>query len=134
MFGCDGDYYVWKKEGTSWRVSHDFNKCIGYPNLDTSEIRYTQNSISQYFPNFDNYSVYDLDEDLRDGQVDIEDIPYIRVVEDEDGYYWSLDNRRLWAFKEAGLDDVPVVMVQPDGEYKRKRRTVCDGWDIKVRG
>jgi hypothetical protein len=53
-------------------------------------------------------------------QVDVSSIPTIRVVQDEgDDIYWSLDNRRLWAFKAAGLKSIPVSIVSPNSHYYR---------------
>ena len=47
-------------------------------------------------------------------------IPTIRVVEDDsNNKYWSLDNRRLWAFKAAGLKSIPVSIILPNEYYLR---------------
>ena len=65
--------------------------------LSPSEIRYSQNSIRGTFS-----CGKDLDETvehLLKGEITVDDIPKIGVAE-KDGKYYSMDNRRLWVFKE----------------------------------
>ncbi|KAJ1567573.1 hypothetical protein HK096_009413, partial [Nowakowskiella sp. JEL0078] len=123
-------YYVKYGDGTSaWNVSDDFSRAASSTkHIKTSQIRYTQDSISKYFQ--DGRSVKKLVKHLKNESVSVYDIPYIECFVDENGIWWSNDNRRLWAFKEAGLEEVPVIKVDhiADG-------LVCDnGRFVKIRG
>lgn len=134
VFGCEGDYHMWRQDGsTCWRVSsQSFDKALGFIFLDPDVIRFTQNSINEKFTCYLNYTIYDLADDLQTGHVCAGAIERIRVV-NVGGTYWSLDNRRLWAFKEAGLNVVPVKIVEPNGQFYRKRHNVDGGWTVRVR-
>jgi hypothetical protein len=80
--------------------------------VDPNEIKFINNSISQKFK--DGSTIHDLLRQLRNGTTDVSEIPIIRVVDlDQDGL-WSLDNRRLWAFKKASLESIPVKIVIGD--------------------
>ena len=50
-------------------------------------------------------------DDLRNEKVDVEDIPAIRVVKFE-GRWYALDNRRLWAFTNAEVSSIPVIVCE----------------------
>ncbi|KAJ3287409.1 hypothetical protein HK104_008630 [Borealophlyctis nickersoniae] len=103
VLGPDGRYFVKSANGRMfWRTSNSFTNSIHCRrHLDPSEIRYTQRSISQYFSDEDYGTIFDLEYALRWGELDAEvEVDPIRVVWDE-GVWWSLDNRRLWAFKES---------------------------------
>jgi hypothetical protein len=83
-------------------------------NPDT--IRFTQNSVSPYFQEGSpSPSIEELANSLRSGEVNPGDVPPLRVVSYDDNLY-SLDNRRLVAFQQAGVD-VPVVRVPLTGSY-----------------
>lgn len=64
--------------------------------LDPQEIRFTHNTVYPAFK--DGRRLNDTIDGLRQGFIQIEDIPKIRVVFFK-GCYWSLDNRRLLVFK-----------------------------------
>jgi hypothetical protein len=95
-------------------------------------VRFSQNSISQNFK--DGGSVKDLADGLRTGRIDPSDIPEVRLVE-QDGKFYSLDNRRLAAFQEAGID-MPYRMATPLEalEQQWKFTTTNDGSSIIMRG
>ncbi|KAL0487414.1 hypothetical protein AKO1_000849 [Acrasis kona] len=97
--------------------------------IDPSDIRYTQDSIKQNFR--DGSSVHELLRQLRQGMCP-SCVPPIQVMQ-MDGDLWSVDNRRLWAFKKANVSSVPVVYVDPSfcGFYRGD--LVQDGWDVIVR-
>ena len=70
--------------------------------------------------------------DLRSGKVTASDVDPIRIVE-KDGLIYSLDNRRLKAFQDAGLpiqyeklDNIPV-------DELRKFTTKNEGVSVRVR-
>lgn len=70
----------------------------------SSEIRFSQNSISSRFKN--GSSVDDMITGLRSGTIDPNDVPAIRIFE-KDGVLYTLDNRRLYAFQQAGIENIP---------------------------
>lgn len=72
--------------------------------VNPATIRFSQSSISSSFRG--GGSVKDLAAGLRNGTVNPADVPAIRLVE-RNGNYFTLDNRRLAAFQEAGID-IPV--------------------------
>jgi hypothetical protein len=74
--------------------------------LKANEVRFTQNSIKSTFKNGD--SVDALIQGLKSGNVSANDIPAIRIFE-KDGIFYSLDNRRLYAFKQAGIENFRSV-------------------------
>ena len=101
--------------------------------VDPTEIRFTQDSISNKFK--DGTSVKGLIDDLKAGNITSEDIPAIRVFE-KDGKIYSLDNRRLKAFQDAG---VPIRIQKATNkevalELPDKFTTDTDGISIIVRG
>ena len=96
---------------------------------DPRGIRFTQDTVS---PNFsDGGTLTDAVRQLRSGQITAADFPTIRVVE-RNGQLFSLDNRRLTAFKAAQLDEVPVQRLNLSDpavqkEFARKFRPVNGG-------
>ncbi len=66
--------------------------------IDASKVRFSQSSIKSTFK--DGGSLYDLVAGLKNGTVKPGDVPPIRLVE-RDGHLFTLDNRRLEAFRQA---------------------------------
>jgi hypothetical protein len=66
--------------------------------MDVSSILFTQSTVLPKFG--DGGSVHSAALGLREGQLKTTDFPCIRVVE-VDGKFFSLDNRRLFVFKEG---------------------------------
>ena len=59
----------------------------------------------------------------------------IKVWKDADGVIWSLDHRRLAAFKEAGISEIPVEWATR-AEVKNqawKMSTKTDGLSIRLK-
>jgi hypothetical protein len=101
--------------------------------IDPSHVRFTQDDIGAQFR--DGRSIDDLAIGLQSGTISPDSIPPIRVVPRE-GELWSLDNRRLWAFKQAGVK-VPFRMATPEEiakEWIKKFTTDTQGLSIRVRG
>jgi hypothetical protein len=71
-------------------------------------IRFSQFSISQNFSK--GGDINNLIAGLRSGRVKVTDVPIIRVVEYE-GKTFTLDNRRLAAFQNAGVREIPIQRV-----------------------
>ena len=80
----------------------EFQKLPAEGVIDPKNIRYSQNSISSVFKE-SGESVQELADSLKDGSVKPSSIPPIRIVLSE-GRIYTLDNRRLWAFRKAGVN------------------------------
>ena len=72
------------------------------------EIRYSQPTVSQNFSR--GGDIDSLIAGLRSGKIKVGDVPIIRVVEYE-GKTFTLDNRRLVAFQNAGIKEIPIQRV-----------------------
>ncbi|KAL0490793.1 hypothetical protein AKO1_009605 [Acrasis kona] len=96
--------------------------------IDPNEIRFTQSSISQHFQ--DGRTIHQMLQDLRQEHVHVGQIPPIQVVKGVD-CYWSVDNRRLWVYRKAQLDEVPVNIIHRDPIVRSK--LISQGRSIKVR-
>lgn len=91
-------------------------------------LRYTQDSISAYFT--DGRAIELLVAQLRLGGISVEDVEPIAAYLGRNGIWHSTCNRRLWAFKQAGVRLVPVVQVSP----QRRMKVLNRGRTIKIRG
>ena len=100
--------------------------------INPNQVRFSQSSIRSTFKNGD--SVDDLAAGLKNGTLDPSDIPAIRLTE-KDGELFTLDNRRLEAFRRAGVD-VPYQMATPEEAANEawKFTTENGGTSIRVRG
>jgi senataxin len=76
--------------------------------MDVSKIRFTQQTVSPYFT--DGNTVEELAQQLAIGEISAADIPSIRVVKYKN-QLWSLDNRRLRAFKDGLVETINGIMV-----------------------
>jgi hypothetical protein len=99
--------------------------------IDPNRVRFSQNSIRATFR--DGGSIDQLAEGLRSGSVNAEDVAPIRLFE-RDGKLFTLDNRRLEAFRRAGVR-VPYRMATPEEvqEESWKFTTQNEGASIRVR-
>ncbi|MFJ5780226.1 RHS repeat-associated core domain-containing protein [Streptomyces sp. NPDC093094] len=99
--------------------------------MNPERIRYTQDSIKGSYK--DGQSVDDTIRQLKNGETTAADIPPIRVFE-RYGKIYSLDNRRLYAFRQAGI---PVRFVKATPRQVEseswKFTTKNDGASIRVR-
>ncbi|WP_316763687.1 RHS repeat-associated core domain-containing protein [Streptomyces herbicida] len=99
--------------------------------MNPAKIRYTQDSIKGSYK--DGRSLDETIAELQSGEKSADDIQPIRVFE-RDGNIYSLDNRRLYAFKQA---DVPVRFVKASPreveQESWKFTTKNDGASIRVR-
>jgi hypothetical protein len=100
--------------------------------VDPNEVRFSQHSISYRFR--DGGTIDDLAEGLRTGQIRPEDVPPLRLLE-KDGRYFTLDNRRLEAFRRAGAK-IPWRMATPEevAAESWKFTTTNGGVTVRVRG
>lgn len=99
--------------------------------IDPSRIRFSQAEISPSFkPPYG--SVDDFIGGLKNGSIDSAGIKPIRIVE-KDGLIYSIDNRRLYSFQEAGVD---IPFTKLDAMPKRqlfKFDTQNEGTSVFVR-
>lgn len=72
--------------------------------LNPKQIRFTHETISNKFSSGNRLS--EAIEDIKNGTLLVDDFPPIRVVFYKQ-LFWSLDNRRLYVFKEASVASVP---------------------------
>jgi hypothetical protein len=95
--------------------------------LQVEDIRYSQSTISHVFckgpptiahrygePGVAGQPLHEVVAEMCKGRVCAEDFPLIRVVQwpEEDGAYYSLDNRRLWVLKAADVCCINVLKVR----------------------
>ncbi|BDW87925.1 MULTISPECIES: hypothetical protein [Thalassospira] len=111
--------------------------------IDPDDVRFSQDSISANFS--DQKPVKDLIDGLKDGSVKPSDVPAIRIVKVDPkqvvksggnevaaGVY-TIDNRRLYAFQQAGKN-IPCTKLDSIPENQKfKFTTDNDGTSIRVR-
>ncbi|MBZ9731335.1 DUF6443 domain-containing protein [Salegentibacter sp. JZCK2] len=114
-------------------VVKSFDDLADAGKINASEVKFSQNSISGNFK--DGNSVESLTKGLKDGSIDPSSIPAVRIT-NKDGKIYTLDNRRLKAFQDAGIE-VNYQKVDysslPKSEL-RKFTTTNGGESIKIRG
>jgi hypothetical protein len=100
--------------------------------IDPAAVRFSQSSIRPSFSS--GGTIEDLAEGLRNGSVDPAKLPPIRLV-DRKGVLYTLDNRRLWAFRQARIP-IPYRMATPEEVVAEawKFTTKNGGTSIRVRG
>jgi hypothetical protein len=100
--------------------------------MDPAQVRFSQRSVSFRFR--DQRTIDELAEGLKSGKVRPEDVPPLRLVE-KNGVYFTLDNRRLEAFRRAGVM-IPWRMATAEeiANESFKFTTTNDGISVKVRG
>jgi len=111
------------------------NKASKEITVNPQDVRYTHDNIKGTFQ--DGKSVDQTISDLKSGAIQSSDIPQISVV-NQNGNLYSLDNRRLYSFKEAGINKVNAVLKDLKNskvwkEYLSKKTTKNDGTSIKVK-
>lgn len=84
--------------------------------LNPKDVHFMQSSIKNQTGS---HTVLENVEALRNGTLKASDLPNIKVWKDDAGKIWTLDHRRLGAFKQAGLDEVPIEW------GKRQRFDTC---------
>lgn len=110
------------------------NRMLNIPhagNIDSKMVRFTQDSISKTFEN--GQKINDVIKGLKNKQISPQSFPPIHIFE-LNGKWYSLDNRRLHVFKEAGLD-IKYVIVNKSTVISDawKFTTVNDGMNIFIR-
>ncbi|MBD9598140.1 RHS repeat-associated core domain-containing protein, partial [Ensifer sp. ENS05] len=99
--------------------------------VDPSAVRFSQDSIKATFK--EGGSIDDLVQSLKAGTVQPKDIPAVRLVE-KDGVLYSLDNRRVEAFRRAGMDMKARMATEKEIQRERgKFTTENEGRSARVR-
>ncbi|KAJ3033493.1 hypothetical protein HDV00_006309 [Rhizophlyctis rosea] len=102
--------------------------------LPTSSIYYTQPTIKNSFT--DGTPVTTTITQLQCGELEPEDLPLIRVRQVEEGKWKTLDNRRLYCFKEAKVEKVWCEDVTGVGslelEFVYKDQSANGGVSVEV--
>ena len=72
---------------------------------------------------------------LIDGTLSVSDLPLINVWRDSSGKIWTLDHRRLAAFKAAAIEKVPVNWASDETVKNQmwKMTTRTDGKSITLK-
>merc|ERR1712093_715220 len=84
--------------------------------MNPESIRWTQVSVNNRFGN--SLPVDWTIAKLKSGEIIPRDLPLIRVAKFK-GKFRSVDNRRLYCFKQAGLKQIPVVVIKEDRKMKQ---------------
>jgi len=122
-----------RAESTIANTGDDFARTAGKISLiNPNEVRFSQSSIKPTFK--EGGSINELAEGLRAGKINPESIPPIRVVK-INGKLYTLDNRRLEAFRRAGID-IRYRLATPEEAAAEgwKFTTKTDGETIFIRG
>ncbi len=100
---------------------------------DPNTIRFTQDSVGVTFK--DGRSVRSLIDGLKSGKISPDDLPAIRTFE-KDGITYTLDNRRLFAAQQAGVQikTIPATAAELAKELPTKFSTPNEGTIIGIRG
>src|SRR3989338_6714345 len=96
-------------------------------------IQFTQSTVSEHFQ--DGKSIATSVDFLVRNETNPREIPLIRVVNVK-GVWFSLDNRRLRVFKDAFVDEIPVIVCSFEDPcikrefYEKRNNTTIDGGGI----
>ena len=96
--------------------------------MNTSEIHFMQSSIKN---TTGNYTVLGNAESLANGSLN-PNVLRMNVWKDASGKVWTLDHRRLGAFKLSGLEQAPIQWANPSGQMW-KMTTTNGGTSIKLK-
>ncbi|EAY1044157.1 RHS repeat-associated core domain-containing protein, partial [Salmonella enterica] len=122
--------YQYAPNPISWIDPLGLTPC-GKPdgNINPKDVRYMQSSIKNQTGE---YTVLGNAEALLNGTLKPSALPPIKIWKDNLGKIWTLDHRRLAAFKLAGLDSVPFKWASPNevANQMRKMTTKTDGKSI----
>jgi hypothetical protein len=106
-----------------------------YVEMDPRQILYSQCCIK---PNFSSHkrseegkSVKDTITSLVNGEISPKDIPHIRVWTKTNGKKYSLDNRRLYAFKKAINSGAAIDTITVEDANKRPNLKRELDWKMK---
>jgi len=100
--------------------------------VGVGSIRWTQVSINNRFGN--SLPVAWTIQKLKTGEILPRELPLIRVAKFK-GKYRSVDNRRLYCYKTAGIQRIPVVVIKDDRKMKQlfeKNKSKNNGTAVRI--
>merc|ERR1712098_446718 len=100
--------------------------------MGVASIRWTQVSINDRFGN--SLPVAWTIAKLKSGEIIPRELPLIRVAKFK-GKYRSVDNRRLYCYKTAGINRIPVVVIKEDRKMKQlfeKNKSKNNGTNVRI--
>eukprot|EP01084_Bolivina_argentea_P247627 414262_1 len=101
--------------------------------LNVKDIRYSQDTISDTFG--DGKSLKRTIDTLKSGKIKPENIKQIRVGR-YNGHYTTIDNRRLYCFKQSNIKKIKVKYIHDIGnlpDFRDKYTSNNGGTSIKIR-
>ena len=128
-----------KKKGTYMKMNLQFfakksGKAVekGSNTVNPKDVNFMQSSIKNQTGE---YTVLGNAEALKNGTLQATDLPEIRIWQDADGKLWTLDHRRLAAFRIAELDSVPFRWATDEeiAGQMWKMTTKTNGTSIKLK-
>lgn len=113
-------------------VAFEMSSSASTGHVPLEDIYYSQDSIKQSFQ--DGRSLAMMQRELLYGVKTVTDIPRITVVRHQ-GRWFSVDNRRLWVFKQvySGTKAIPVCQGVHDHRFWNKFTTNNGGRQIRLR-
>ena len=79
--------------------------------VNPNDVRFTQRSIASHFSNeYERFTLEEAREKIQTGSMMASDFPPLQVCQDDNGTFWSKDNRRLWVFRMAGVTRAAVKL------------------------
>ncbi len=129
-----GEFGFKKLFGKTDNIVKSFDDLAGIGKINPSDVKFSQGSISKNFK--DGISIEDLTKGLKNGSISPNDVPAIRIVE-KDGKIFTLDNRRLKAFQDAGVDinykKLDEIPKNEQFKFKDYNSGKTDGTNIIIR-
>lgn len=127
-----------KEEINAYKKSHNGNlpekksSKSGRNTVNPKDVNFMQSSIKNQTGE---YTVLGNAEALKNGTLQATDLPEIRIWQDADGKLWTLDHRRLAAFRIAELDSVPFRWATDEeiAGQMWKMTTKTNGTSIKLK-
>ncbi|MCX4354474.1 MAG: hypothetical protein OSJ60_23115, partial [Lachnospiraceae bacterium] len=103
-----------------------------YNTINPKNVNFMQSSIKNQTGE---YTVLGNAEALKNGTLQVTDLPEMRIWKDSDGKLWTLDHRRLAAFRIAEADNVPFRWATNDEVAGQmwKMTTQTGGVSVKLK-
>ena len=116
MSGLSGDVLENPRLPWQYDLSEGDSICVGDRLIRVEDIGFTQKQVNDSFSH-EQRPIMDLIDSLLDGELHPREVPRIRVAFHE-GSFWSIDNRRLFAYKHCQLDWAPVRVLRWDAQHE----------------
>lgn len=130
----EAEAFAKKADKVADDVVEDAAKAIksGSNTVNPKDVNFMQSSIKNQTGE---HTVLGNAEALKSGALKATDLPEIRIWQDADGKLWTLDHRRLAAFRMAELDSVPFRWATDEEVANQmwKMTTKTNGISIKLK-